>query len=177
MVSEEDTERSSPKLVARKSRSAPVTSEATTEGIMGADDALFLVFGPRAAAEAEDLLGQTMHGRGRVPPAISFFPAAGPRILSPSDCVLIFSLDYLRIVENFSFLVTVTRTQFAELSLTFMSVQRSVAFLIVKYPPELEAWIGYSKPNTVSVSLVLRFVESRMFISIEHRPYGILFAK
>ena len=125
----------------------------------------------------EDVFGQTMHGGGRVPSRISFLPTAGQRILSPSDCVSILALNYLRVVEDFSFFVAVTWAQFAELSLAFMSVQRSIAFLIVKYPPKLETWVGYSESNTVSVRHVLRFVESRMFIPIEHRPYGISPAK
>ena len=58
-----------------------------------------------------------------------------------------------------------------------MSIHRSIAFLIVQYPPKLEAWIGYGESNVVSARHVLRFVESRMFISVEHRPYGIPAAK
>ena len=127
---------------------------------MGAGDALFLAFGPRAAAEAEDVLGKTMHGRGRVSVGISFFPTADQRILGPFDCVSIIVLDRLRIVEFLPFFVAVTRAQFAEFFLAIVSVQRRVVFLIVKYPPKLEAWIGYGKSNAVSARHVLRFVES-----------------
>ena len=140
-------------------------------GIMAQGGALCLASG--LLDNSEDMLGQTMHGGGRVSLGLSFFLTAGQRTLSPSDCVSIFALDYLRIVENLSFLVAVTRTQLAELSLAFMLAQRSVAFLIVKYPPKLEARVGDGKSNAVSIRHVLRFVESRMFISIEHRPYGI----
>ena len=144
-------------------------------GIMAQGDALCLASG--LLDNFEDVLGQTMHGRGRVPPAISFFPTADPRILSPSDCVSIFALDYLRVVENLSFLVVVTWTQYTELFLAFVPVQRSIAFLIVKYPPKLETWVGYGESNTVSVRHVLRLVESWMFIPIKHRPYSIPAAK
>ena len=144
-------------------------------GIMAQGDALCLASG--LLDNFEDVLGQTMHGRGRVSLGISFLPTAGQRILSPSDCVSILALDHLRIVEDLSFFVAVTWAQFAELSLAFMSVQRSVVFLIVKYPPKLETWVGYGESNTVSVRHVLRFVESRMFIPVEHRPYGIPAAK
>ena len=140
-------------------------------GIMAQGDALCLASG--LLDNFEDVLGQTMHGRGRVSLGISFLLTTGKRTLGPSDRVSIIVLDRLRIVEFLPFLVAVTRAQFAELSLAFMSVQRSVAFLIVQYPPELEAWIGDGKSNPFSARHVLRLVELRMFIPIEHRPYGI----
>ena len=96
---------------------------------MGAGDALFLAFGLRAAAE--DVLGQTMHGRGRIPLGISFLFTTGKRILGPPDCISIIALDHLPVVEYLSLPVAVTRTQFAELSLAFASVQRGVAFPIM----------------------------------------------
>ena len=109
-----------PKPVARKSRSAPATSEATTEGIMGAGDALFLALEPRD--DAEDVFGQTMHGRGRISFGISFFYTTGKCSVSPSGRVSIIAPDHLRVVENLSLLVAVTRTRFTELSLAFMSI-------------------------------------------------------
>ena len=127
---------------------------------MRGGDALFLAFGLRVVAEAEDVLGQMMHGGGRVPLGILFLPTAGQRILSPSDCVSILALDHLRVVEDFSFFVSVTWTQFVELFLAIVSAQRSIAFLIVQYSSELEAWIGYGESNAVSARHVLRFVES-----------------
>ena len=153
----------------------PVTSEATTQGSMAQGDALCRALGLRD--DAADVLGQTMHGRGRVSVGISFFLTTGKHTFGPSDCASITALDRLRIVEFLSFLVAVTRTQFTELSLAFMSVQRSIVFLIMKYSPKLETRVGYGKPNAVSARHVLRFVESRMFVSVEHRPYGIPAAK
>ena len=137
---------------------------------MGAGDALFLALEPRD--DAEDVFGQTMHGRGRISFGIFFF-TTGKCTVSPSDRVSIIAPDHLRIVENLSLLVAVTRTRFTELSLAFVSIQRSVAFLIMVDPPKLETRIGYGKLDAVSVRHVLRFVESRMFVPIEHRPYGI----
>ena len=127
---------------------------------MGVGDALFLAFGLRAAAEAEDVLGQTMHGRGRVSVGLSFLLTTGKCTLGPSDRVSILALDHLRVVEDFSFSVSVTWTQFVELFLAIVSIQRSIAFLIVQYPPELETWIGYGESNAVPTRHVLRFVES-----------------
>ena len=144
-------------------------------GIMAQGDALCLASG--LLDNSEDVLGQTMHGRGRVSLGISLVFTTGKYSLSPFDCVSIIALDHLRIVEYLSFFVSVTWTQFAEPSLALMSVQRSVVFLIVKYPPKLETRVGYGKPNTASARHILRLAESWMFVPIEHRPYGIPVAK
>ena len=87
---------------------------------MGAGDALFLALEPRD--DAEDVFGQTIHCRGRISFGISFFFATGKCTVSPSGRVSIIAPDHLQIVEDLSLLVAVTRTQFTELSLAFISI-------------------------------------------------------
>ena len=132
---------------------------------------------PVIALPAADVLGQTMHGCGRVSFGISFLFTTGKRTLGPSDRVSIIALDHLRVVEDLPSLAAVTRMQFPKFSLAFMPIERSVAFLIMKYGPKLEAWIGYGESSIVSICHVPGLVESRMVVPIEHRPYGIPVAK
>ena len=72
---------SSRRLAARlgyapRRRFAPRVLAVRDEGVMGeGGEVLSLAFGPRN--EAEDMLGQTMHGRGRISSGVSFLITAG----------------------------------------------------------------------------------------------------
>ena len=142
------------------------------EGVMAeGGEALFLASGARD--DAEDVLGQMMHGRGRISSGVSFLFTVGERFPGSFDCIPIIPLDHLRVVESLSSTGSVTRMQFLECSLAFMPVERGIAFLIMKYGPKLETGVGDGESNIVSGGHVLRLVESRVLVPIEHRPYRI----
>ena len=153
----------------------PTPSSFCHSGRMATDtyesDASLAAF--RAITEAPYVLRKQVDGRGRVSSRCALLVSAFHRYIGPFNRPRITPLNRFRIVEDLASSGPVVRTQFPKLPLAFVPPEGSVLILVVENSPKLETRVGNGQWNTVSARQVLRFVESRMDISIEHRPYGI----
>ena len=113
---------------------------------------------------------------GRIAVWMPGLPASPQQNVSP-PLGMLHTGDQIVAIRSLPTVLVVLRTQSFKNRLHLVAILISVLVPLMQDQPKLEAWIGTANENAVTVAQRYRFIESRMLVTVEHRPHLIVFLR